>query len=191
MLDLCIFLPDSEEKTFSLEKAILWFEVKHVLILNLLQTCTFLFHMMYELESSGLLSCFYQLFGISFWRHPFTAEDPLMSKWCNAKFLKLFCDEETNLSTCWMTWVHFQHIFIFGWTIPLTHWPQTQFLEGHSSAQFSSSPNQTHLIQIIKVFSITRNFQAGVIWSWLELNSAELRPSGNWVWDHCFNSFSP
>ncbi len=24
----------------------------------------------------GLLWCFYQLFGLSFWRHPFTAEDP-------------------------------------------------------------------------------------------------------------------
>ncbi len=46
-------------------------------------------------------------------------------------------------------------------------------------------PNQTHLIQIIKVFRIIRNFQAGVIWSWLELNSAELWPSRNWVWDHC------
>ncbi len=34
----------------------------------------------------GLLWCFYQLFGLSFWRHPFTAEDPLMSKWCIAKF---------------------------------------------------------------------------------------------------------
>ncbi len=59
----------------------------------------------------------------------------------------------------------------------LSHWSQTQFLEGHSSAQFSSSPNQTHLIQIIKVFGITRNFQEGAIWSWLELNSAELRPA--------------
>ncbi len=51
------FSPDSEEKTFSLEKAILWFEVKNVLILNLLQTCTFLFHMMLidGLESCGLL----------------------------------------------------------------------------------------------------------------------------------------
>ncbi len=27
----------------------------------------------------GLLWCFYQLFGHSFWRHPFTAEDPLLS----------------------------------------------------------------------------------------------------------------
>ncbi len=33
---------------------------------------------------------FYQLFGLSFWRHPFTAEDLLMSKWCNAKFLHIF-----------------------------------------------------------------------------------------------------
>ncbi len=30
-------------------------------------------------------------------------------------------DEETNSSTSWMTWgwVHFQHIFTFGWTILL------------------------------------------------------------------------
>ncbi len=27
----------------------------------------------------GLLWCFYQLFGLSFWRHPFTAEDPLVT----------------------------------------------------------------------------------------------------------------
>ncbi len=68
---------------------------------------------------------------------------------------------------------------------PLRHWSQTQFMEGHSSAQFSSNPNQTHLIQLIKVFRITRNFQAAVIWSWLKLNSAELWPSRNWVWDLC------
>ncbi len=70
-------------------------------------------------------------------------------------------------------------------SISIKHWSRTQFLEGHSSAQFSSNPNQTHLIQLIKVFRITRNFQAGVIWSWLELNSAELWPSRNWVWDLC------
>ncbi len=28
-----------------------------------------------------LLGCFYQLFGLSFWRHPFTAEEPLMMQW--------------------------------------------------------------------------------------------------------------
>ncbi len=65
--------------------------------------------------------------------------------------------------------------------IDLNHCSQTQFLEGHSFAQFCSKPNQTHLIQLINLFRITRNFQAGVIWSWLEL-----WPSRNWVWHHCF-----
>jgi len=33
---------------------------------------------------------FYQLFGLSFWRHPFTAEQALVSKWCNATFLQIW-----------------------------------------------------------------------------------------------------
>ncbi len=72
--------------------------------------------------SSGLYWYFYQLFGLSFWRHPFTAEDPLVSKWYNAIFFQICSDEETNSSTFWMAWgwVHFQLIFMFGWTIPLT-----------------------------------------------------------------------
>ncbi len=48
-----------------------------------------------------------------------------------------------------------------------THWSQTQFLKGHSSEQFCSNPNQTHLIQIIKVFRIARNFQQ--VWFGAEL----------------------
>ncbi len=36
--------------------------------------------------------------------------------WASAAFLQP--DEETNSST-WMTWVHFQQMFIFGWTIAL------------------------------------------------------------------------
>ncbi len=42
----------------------------------------------------GLLWCFFQLFGLSFWRHPFTAEHPLVSKWCNAKFLQICSDNK-------------------------------------------------------------------------------------------------
>ncbi len=59
----------------------------------------------------GLLWCFYQLFGLSFWRHPFTAEDPLVSKWCNATFLQIFSVEETKSSASWMAWgwVHFSY----------------------------------------------------------------------------------
>ncbi len=40
---------------------------------------------------------FYQLFGLSFWRHPFTAEHPLVSKWSKTIFLKIYLHKETNL----------------------------------------------------------------------------------------------
>ncbi len=53
---------------------------------------------------TGLLLCFYQLFGLSFWRHPFTAEDPLACKSCNAKFIQNCSHEKTNSSTSWMAW---------------------------------------------------------------------------------------
>ncbi len=70
------------------------------------------------LEWCGLLWCFYQLFGLSFWRHPFTAEDPLWAIDVMLHFSK--SDEETN-STSWLAWrwVNFQQNFNFGWTIPL------------------------------------------------------------------------
>ncbi len=66
------------------------------------------------------------------------------------------------------------YLYIGIFLITQVHWSQTQFLEDHSSTHFSSNPNQTHMIQLIKVCRITRNFQAGVIWSWLKLNSASL-----------------
>ncbi len=47
-----------------------------------------------------LIFFFYQVFGL--WRHPFAAEDPLASKWCNTKLLKICSDEETNISTSWV-----------------------------------------------------------------------------------------
>jgi len=57
---------------------------------------------------------FYQLFGLSFWRHPFTTKDPLLSKWCNAKFLQICSDEETNSSWMAWEWVTFQQTVIVG-----------------------------------------------------------------------------
>ncbi len=58
--------------------------------------------------SCGLLGCFYQLSGLTFWWHPFTAEDPLVRKWWNAKFLYIY-DEETNSPTIW--WPEDDYIF--------------------------------------------------------------------------------
>ncbi len=102
---ICVyFSPDSDETTFSLKKAILWIEdshfswkqwieVKNVLMMNLFNKI-YIFFTSQDVTwwigvvwvTCGLLWCFYQLFGHLFWRHPFTAEDPLLSKWCNAKF---------------------------------------------------------------------------------------------------------
>ncbi len=52
-----------------------------------------------------------------------THSHPLVSKWCNATFLQICSDEETNSSTSWMAWgwVNCQQLFIFEWTIPLCY----------------------------------------------------------------------
>ncbi len=97
---------------------------KRPVILSNQNPLTYLFRTVlncFSLETCGLLWCFYQLFGLSFWRHPFISEDPLVSKWCNATFLKICSDEETNSLTSRMAWgrVHFQQSIICGWTIPL------------------------------------------------------------------------
>ncbi len=48
----------------------LWF--KHLDVFVSYKDAAFLHKMLIDgLESCGLLWCFYQLFGLSFWRHPF------------------------------------------------------------------------------------------------------------------------
>ncbi len=83
-----------------------------------LQVCRFLLQDIKWLAAVvfWIIVCLYLLFGLSSWRHPFTAEDPLVSKWYKAKFLQICSDEEKKTSsTSWMAWerVHFQLIFIF------------------------------------------------------------------------------
>ncbi len=63
------------------------------------------------MDWSGLW-CFYQLFRLSFWRHPFTAEDPLLSKWCNATFLQICSHEETHLHLEWPESIWSKYIFL-------------------------------------------------------------------------------
>ncbi len=66
------------------------------------------------------ITCGYVLISCldSFWRHPFTADDPLVGKSCKAKFLQMFSNEETNSSICWMAWGWLIYqMFIFWWTI--------------------------------------------------------------------------
>ncbi len=67
----------------------------------------------------GLLWCFYQLV-VSFWRHPFTAEHPLLRHWCNATFLQTWWRNKLIYILDDLQ-VSFQLIvLIFGWTISLT-----------------------------------------------------------------------
>ncbi len=57
---------------------------------------------------------------LSFWRHPFTAEDALVGMWCNATFFQLCSDEETIAYILDDLWVNkMSYIFHFGWTIYL------------------------------------------------------------------------
>ncbi len=51
----------------------------------------FRFTRCYLMDWSGVDYCdvFYQLFWLSFWRHPFTAEELFVNKWCNATFLQI------------------------------------------------------------------------------------------------------
>ncbi len=66
-----------EDSYFSLKQ---WFEIKNI-IMNLSSTQNFTSQDVNWWTgvvgiTCGLLWCFYQLFGLSFWQHPFTAEDP-------------------------------------------------------------------------------------------------------------------
>ncbi len=113
-----IFLLIQTRWPFSLEELILW--TTYSIYLMDQQTCSFSLHLMLTdgLELCGLLWCFYQLFELSFWRHPFTAKDPLLRKWCNATVLQICSHEETNTTTSRMAWewVCFQNILFLGVT---------------------------------------------------------------------------
>ncbi len=54
----------------------------------------------------------------SFWRHPFTAYDSLVSKWCNNNLLQIFSDDKFKLiySTSWVAsgWIWSIYFFILG-----------------------------------------------------------------------------
>ncbi len=82
-----------------------WFEFKKVSIMDLFRT-----KMQLYISNELIVWNHVDYCDVFIWWHPFTAEDPLVSKWCNAKFLQICSHEETNSSTSWMAWgwVHFQ-----------------------------------------------------------------------------------
>ncbi len=107
MLGLCIFLPwyrldiffPLEKSTIWIEESYFswkqWFEVKNILIVDLFITNMQLFtlhvnrwicYIVDYCSVWAVLMC--QLFELWFWRHPFTAKYPLVSKWCDYHFSK-------------------------------------------------------------------------------------------------------
>ncbi len=71
----------------------------------------------------GLLWCFCQLFGLSFWRHPFTAEHPLLRHWCRDTFLQICCPEThlhglrmSKVSANFHFWINYFFKGVFGWS---------------------------------------------------------------------------
>ncbi len=65
------------------------------------------------LEWCGLLWCFYQLFGLSFWRHPFTAEHPLLRQWRNAAFLQIWWRNKLILIFHFHVWLNYSCKWVF------------------------------------------------------------------------------
>ncbi len=126
MLDLCRslswFRPEHfitggrviMDSYFSLDQ---WFEVKNVLmdLFQLLSSPDVNWWTGVVWITCGLLWCFYQLFGLSFWRHPFTAEHPLVSRWWNATFLQIWW-KKFNYILDGLSVSTFHQFLISGWT---------------------------------------------------------------------------
>ncbi len=140
------------------------------------------------LKSCGLLLSIYQLFGLSFWRHPFTAKDPLVSKWCNVTFLQICSDEETNSSKSRMAWEWVKHIFLFSWTISSIYiliwkWYSCKHSYSHLYMQTNSSPPKPCWV-----------FLAGRSWScWSPEHLRRGRPGRRWDMENymCPEALSP
>ncbi len=120
--------------TISLEEVLLWimdsyfsqkqrFEVKNFLmdLFKLLSSQDVNWWTGVVWITCGLLWCFYQLFGLSFWRHPFTAEDPLLRQWCSDTFLQIWWINKLIHILAGLRGRTFLAFFFFLWTISLKH----------------------------------------------------------------------
>ncbi len=75
-----------------------------------------------------IIVTFYQMFGLPFWRHPFTAEYPLVSKWCNATFLQILW---RKLSDMWPSMVTYTRNSCSAFNPKCTHMQWTHTVNTH------------------------------------------------------------
>ncbi len=113
---------DNRRRTFQLEEALLWimdsyfgqkwrFEVKNILMMDLFLTNTQLLSSQDVNWWTGVVWII--VFLLSFWRHPFTAEHPLLSKWWNATFHKQKL--KTKFSANFHFWMNY--FFKLNWSV--------------------------------------------------------------------------
>ncbi len=121
-----------------------------------------------------IIVMFYLLFGFSFWRHPFTAEDPLVSKWCNAKFLQIYSEDEASSSASWMSVIKFSAKQFFLEESDMTHnqvwWPIIRNCALHLTHPISTHTANTHPKQWAAIY-------AGCSWGFGALLKAQ-----SWYW---------
>ncbi len=132
------FSPDSDQTTFHWRKRYYGLWTRILARSNTSWWICFSFSLLKMLtgglEWCGLLWCFYQLFGLSFWRHPFTAEHPLLRHWCRDTFLQIWwrnklililvCLWMSTFSAHFQFWVNysfnFPQVFTVCWLISLS-----------------------------------------------------------------------
>ncbi len=91
----------------------------------------------------------------------------IVSKWCNAKFIQICWDEETNLDGLK---VSFQQLFTFGWTIPLNTSYKIWLINMHCAIKTVLSHRPVFFFSF---FSTPRNHETGnvksVQWTFTDL----------------------
>ncbi len=162
--------------TFSLEEALLWimdsyfdqkrrFKVKNVIKwwICFLQTCSFSLQDIHCWTgvvwiTCGLLWCFYELFGLSFWRHPFTAEDPWWASDAMLNFSKsVLMKRQTHLHREWpegeYTFSVFRIIHVI-FHLSTKKWNKLPKNSLKALAVYSTSLTQPSYFTIIKILGL-------------------------------------
>ncbi len=96
VLDLCICISCFTGETDIIDRGLVWHLKNNFLQAQLFTAQDVNWWTGVMWITGVLLWCFYQPFRLSFWRYPFTADDPFVSRCCKAKLLQFCSDEETN-----------------------------------------------------------------------------------------------
>ncbi len=114
----------------------------------------------------GLLWCFYLLFGLSYWRHPFIAEDPFVSK-------LIYILDSVRMST-------FSSIFNF-WVNCSFNWKNTRIY-----TRWNPTPIMISVSKFRMAYYFSENIACSMytVYSILLWTSAFMLPKYTTTWNH-------